>query len=176
MQQQQYSESTMDLEASCEHCYNWDFTKVTFKTPTKMPRGIPLNCFTRTGDGTDIMVSKKITFDSLKEALHQYIPEKTYRKEWTDFSKTVLSYASYECLNTAVAKQVYNHAKDLRKKHIREEGRIRDVTTNVENDILPKAMLCPQLTLDQCMVGIMHTLFLNGGKKIISLIQDVFSF
>jgi hypothetical protein len=35
-------------------------------------------------------------------------------------------------------------------------------------------MLCKNLSLDQCMVGIMHTLFLNGGKKLLTLIQDIF--
>jgi hypothetical protein len=73
-----------------------------------------------------------------------------------------------------VAKKVYNNAKDLRKKHIREEGQIRNDPGPVDNEILPKEMLCPTLSLDQCMVGIMHTLFLNGGKKFLTLIQDVF--
>jgi hypothetical protein len=116
--QQQCTETNnpvLSETTSCEYCYDWDFTKVQFRTPTRMPKDIPRHCFPSAENGTNVMTSKKITFDSLREAL-QYIHDKTYRKEWTDFSKTVLSYASYECLNSAVAKRVYNNAKDLRKR------------------------------------------------------------
>jgi hypothetical protein len=138
-----------------------------------MPKDIPLHCFAGNDASNDIMFLRAISFQSIKDAL-QYIHDKTYRKEWTDYAKTVQSFASYECVNTSLAKKVYDKAKELRKQHIREEGNVRDGGTPVNEHLLPKALLCPNLTLGQCMVGIMHTFFLNGGKKFLTLLYDVF--
>jgi hypothetical protein len=118
------------------------------------------------------MIAKKVSFETVKESL-QFIHDKTYRKEWTDFSKSVQSFASMQCINTHLVKKVYHAAKDLRKAHIREEGNVRE-GTRFDDNLLPPAFLCPELSMNQCMVGIMHTFFLNGGKKFISLIHDVF--
>jgi hypothetical protein len=100
----------------------------------------------------------------VKDSL-QFIHEKTYRKEWTDYSKTVQSFASMECINTQLVKKVYHAAKELQKKHIREEGTIRK-ESSFDESFLPPAFLCPKLSMNQCMVGIIHTYFLTGGKKV----------
>jgi hypothetical protein len=159
-------------EGTCQNCFDWDITKVQFKRPSKMPKDIPSHYYSTEGYTDDIMTAKKISFESIKEAL-QCIHEKTYRKEWTDFSNTVQSFASFECINTQLGKKVYDAAKELRKKHIREEGGIRD-NTQFCNTLLPPAFSCHDLSMDRCMVGIMHTYFLNGGKKFLGLIHDVF--
>jgi hypothetical protein len=138
-----------------------------------MPKDIPDNCYVDHNNNDDIMISKHVTFDSIKACL-QYIHDKAYTKQWTHFSNTVQSYASLECVNGALAKQVYESAKNLRKMHIQEEGNVREGSQNINEDLLPGALLSPNLSMDQCMVGIMHTFFLNGGKKILSLVHDVF--
>jgi hypothetical protein len=138
-----------------------------------MPNDIPDNCYVDQNRNQGIMTSKLVTFESIKACL-QYIHDKAYTKECTHFSNVVQPYASLECVNGALAKQVYESAKNLRKLHIRDEGNIRESSQNINEDLLPGALLCPNLSMDQCMVGIMHTFFLNGGKKIISLVHDVF--
>jgi hypothetical protein len=157
----------------CINCYDWDITKIQFKRPSKMPKDIPHNCYVDGDDTNDVLVSKKVTFESIKSCL-QYIHDKTYTKQWTDYAKTVQSYASLECVNNALAKEVYDSAKSLRKLHIQEEGVLRIDLPQIDDGRLPRAVSCRNLSMSQCMVGVMHTFFLNGGKKVLTLIQDVF--
>jgi hypothetical protein len=105
----------------CNNCYDWDITRVQFRRPQKMPKDIPDNCYVNNDKNTNLMTSKLITFETIKTCL-QYIHDKAYTKQWTHYSNTVQSYASLECVSGALAKQVYEYAKSLRKLHIQQEG------------------------------------------------------
>ena len=157
----------------CNNCYDWDITRVQFRRPPKMPKDIPDNCYVNNDETINLMRSKVVTFESIKTCL-QYIHDKAYTKQWTHYSNTVQSYASLECVSGSLAKQVYDSAKSLRKLHIQQEGNTRLDTPRINEGIIPCALLSSNLSMDQCMVGIMHTFFLNGGKKILTLVHDVF--
>jgi hypothetical protein len=148
----------MDSNSVCDKCYDWNVTQVQFQRPPKMPKDIPANCYVNGDTGNTILRSNVVSFQSIKDCL-QYIHEKTYRKDWTEFLKTVHSFASLQCVNISLAKKVYDSAKMLRKIHIRNEGHARDETPPMNHDLLPSAILSPNLSMDQCMVGIMHTFF-----------------
>jgi hypothetical protein len=119
------------------------------------------------------MISKIVTFDTIKKSL-MYIHEKSYKKEWTDFSKTAKHFASLQCVNATLAKNVYKAAKALRIMHIQENRYDVLNIPPMDETCVPKSITSGVVKFEQCMVGIMHTLFLNGGKKMIMLIQDVF--
>ena len=146
--------------------------EVRFLLPTKMPDDLPIHCYDDDLAGTHLQ-ARQITFDTMLFAL-RYIHEKTYKKEWTDFSKTAQYYASLECINTALAKRVYMNAKILRTQCIRDGTYDRESVPPMDLSSVPNILTSGTLTLDQCMVGIMHTLFLNGGKKVMLLVHDVF--
>jgi hypothetical protein len=157
----------------CNNCYDWDITRVQYQRPPKMPQDIPDNCYVNSDRNSSLMTSKVITFQSIKTCL-QYIHDKAYTKQWTHYSNTVQSYALLECVSGALAKKVYESAKSLRKLHIQQEGSARQDNPRINEGILPRVLLYSGLSMDQCMVGIMHTFFLNGGKKILTLVHDVF--
>jgi hypothetical protein len=138
-----------------------------------MPKDIPLHCYVNQSNNDDVMCSKRVTFETMKNCL-QVIHDKAYNKQWTHFSNQVQTYASLECVNSGLAKLVYESAKNLRKLHVQQEGNTRAESQRLNEDLLPPALLSPHLSMDQCMVGIMHTFFLNGGKKVLALIHNVF--
>ena len=163
---------TDSTDDECSNCCDWNVMQVRFQRPSRMPVDLPDHCY-ENGDNNQRMLSRRITFETMLFAL-QYIHNKTYKKEWTDYSKTVQYYASLECISGSVAKGIYINAKNLRIQHTHDG--VYDPNTIPPMDVssVPCSVTSGAISIDQCMVGIMHTLFLNGGKKVMLLIHDVF--
>lgn len=164
--------SIVSVDNPCIICCDWDVMKMRFQRPNNMPHDIPEECYVDS-DRTKHMIARKIDFETIQQTL-QFIHDKSYNKQWTNFSKVVRVYASLQCISAAIATRVYCAAKTVREQHIRELGSICVPAPVMNRDLLPCAVTSVHLSMEQCMVGIMHTFFLNGGKKVITLIHDVF--
>ena len=113
-----------------------------------------------------MMKAKIITFDTMMNACNT-IHEKIYMFNWS--ISNAKKYGQAECIKTSVVDAICNHSKNVRasKKSLAELP-----IPPLPIDILPAGMTQKVVRLDQIMVGIMHTLFLNLGKHILSMVKS----
>lgn len=76
----------------------------------------------------------------------------------------MLRYAQVECIKRSVVLGIYKHATNIRLNRKRLAQR---PVPPLPNDLLPSGMRQKLFNLDQCVVGVMHTLILNLGKYVL---------
>ena len=119
----------------------------------------------------DLMAAKEVTFDSMRHACY-IIYEKVFLHKWTKEAAT--KFAQVECIKGDVMEDIYQYAKELRPK------RKKDVTDetfvpHMPKHLLPQCLLQNCIELRDCLVGVMHTLFLNVGGHITENIVGILS-
>ena len=123
-------------------------------------------------DGYDknrLMGAKIITFSSMINACN-VIHENLYLHNWT--KATAKKYGQIECLKTSVIDDIYQYSRSIRspKKSLAQ----RPIPV-LPTSLLPCGMTQSILRLDQCIVGVMHTLILNLGKHLLLTIAELLS-
>ena len=138
----------------CTQCDDWDVLNVKFTPHVDYPR-----------DSTffsPVMVAKRITFDTMKEACES-IFSKSFKGIW--MRKNVDRFGQYECLRRDFVEDIWYYAKERRPVNPAE--RRNAIPPPFPSHLLPKGIIQRNLKLEDCMVGIMHTLVLNLGKHLL---------
>ena len=159
-------QSSSTSNQRCADCYDWDMLAVKFKPTKDYPRemitgdnGLPL------GDTQDdigyVLSSKKVTFDSMKDAC-VVIFTKVLERKWT--LKVVEQYARRECVRQHTWKCIYDHAVRIRN----DDSDNRDVPPG----LFPPFWKQDMIKLDHIHLGVMHYLFLNVGSHLITCIKQ----
>ena len=146
---------------NCSQCDDWDLLSCTYEPNKEYPEDSPF--FSQS------MKAKKITFESMKDAC-QTIFEFIYLHKWT--KAQVDRFAQVECLKKDIVQAIYDHAKEVRPAH---KSGVDDGTVPpaISPTILPSGLRQTSIELQDCMVGIMHTLFLNVGRHLLETVLAV---
>ena len=157
-----YHESAMSNN-QCIHCTDWDLLQVRFKPNEDYPTDA--NGY----DKNKLMEAKTIKFPSIINAC-DVIHENIYLHNWT--KAAAKRYGQVECLKTSVIDDIYQYSRSIRstKKSLAQ----RPVPI-LPTKYLPSGMTQSILRLDQCIVGVMHTLILNLGKHLLLTISELLS-
>lgn len=147
----------------CIHCTDWNLLDVRFKPHKDYP--------TDANDYNEdkLMMAKQITFPSMIEAC-DVIHENIYLHKWT--KEAAQRYAQIECLKTSVIEDIYQYSRSIRSAKKSEAQRPVPL---LPRKLLPSGMTQSILRLDQCIVGVMHTLILNLGKHMLLTISELLS-
>ena len=145
----------------CTDCTDWDLLQVKFIPNEKYP--IDADCY----NGKEMMKAKNITFDSMINAC-DVIHENIYLHNWT--KDQAEKYGQIECLKSSVIEDIYQHSKSIRNTTKRLAQRPIPV---LPRSLLPSGMTQSIIQLDQCIVGVMHTLILNLGKCLLLTIAEL---
>lgn len=168
--QNDYNESSKS-NLYCPYCTDWDLLSVRYLPNDDYPKDAP------DYNSSKMMKAKIITFDTMMKAkiitFHTMmkacntIHENIYMFDWS--ISNAKKYAQAECIKTSIVDTICNHSKNVRaSKKSLVELPIPALLIN----ILPSGMTQKVVRLDQIMVGIMHTLFLNLGKHILSMVKS----
>ena len=139
----------------CPDCYDWDVEKVKFNAHQDYPSEL----LEEGSDGT--LKCKKITFQSMLKAC-VIMFENIYLHKWTQ--QQMLRYAQVECIKRSIVLDIYKHAATIRS---RTKKLAQRPVPPLPKNILPSGMNQKLFKLDQCIVGVMHTLILNLGKHML---------
>ena len=85
--------------------------------------------------------------------------EKLYLHEWSQ--KVTLQYGQVECVKNSIIMDIYKYAKRIQPK---SKPFAQRPVPPFPWSLLPCSMNHGLFTLEQCMVGVMHTLILNLGS------------
>ena len=138
----------------CNSCYDWNLHNVQYNPHADYPMEMNNN-------NNNILSAKEITFESMRMAC-EIIFEKLYLHKWS--KKIALLYAQVECVKNSIVNDIYKYVKSIRPRSKRFAQR---PIPSFPQMLLPAAMNQKLFTLDQCMVGIMHTLILNLGRHLL---------
>lgn len=146
----------------CSECYDWNLCSVEFYVPTIFPLDA-VNVNELSTIHPNAIKSKKITFQTMKEACHtifENVKSGTWNQSVAD------SYAKRECIRESVWKKVWRTAKDAsRNPNVPIDQVVLDESS------LPCFWNQSLLSLDGFQLGIMHYLFLNVGKHLLEIIN-----
>ena len=147
----------------CIHCTDWDLLQVRFKADDMYP--VDADCYKE----NKLMKAKIITFSTMIKAC-DVIHENIYLHNWT--KEEAQKYGQIECLKTSVLENVYQYSKSIRSRSKKLAQRPIPALSKL---LLPSGMTQSILRLDQCIVGVMHTLILNLGKHLLLTIAELLS-
>ena len=139
---------------NCSNCYDWDLRSVQYIPHTDYPMEMNQS-------NNNILRAKDISFDSMRKACIVMF-EKLYLHEWSQ--KTTLRYGQVECVKTSTIMDIYKYAKRIRP---RTKRFAQCPIPPFPFSIVPSGMNQKSFALEQCMVGIMHTLILNLGRHLL---------
>ena len=140
---------------TCPKCYDWDLGRVEYYPHEDYPEEmIP-------DKERGVLTSKQITFQSMIDAC-RIMFEQIYLHKWTQ--NVMLRYAQVECIKRSVAMSIYKYAKSIRSRNKKLAQR---PVPPLPLSLLPSGMTQQLFTLEQCFVGVMHTLILNLGKHML---------
>ena len=139
----------------CDDCYDWCLKDVQYVPHPDFPIEMNSNMDVNT------LNAKDITFDSMKKACYTMF-EKLYVHEWTQ--KVMKRYGQVECLKSSVIMDIYKYTTAIRAER---KCDVQRPIPPFPHHILPTGMSQNLFTLDQCIVGVMHTLILNLGKHVL---------
>ena len=143
----------------CTTCCDFDLYSVTYVPPTSFP---PEEILRINQDANGLLRGKEVTFESMKNALLLTYQRLSTVPFWN--KKQAQEYTKYECISTSIFEEVYQLAREARDKQ---------PTPPFPEHVLPAAMKFAGLELKQCLVGVMHTLILNGGKTVLGTIREL---
>ena len=144
----------------CDDCNDWGLLNCTY---------VPDDCYPQDSPNyADEMKAKRITFETMRNACYR-IYEKAFRGEWK--RSNVDKYAQAECLRKDIVRNIWNIAKENRSRDRKQRMQVPIPAFPV--DILPTGLNQNVLALENCMVGIMHTLILNLGRHLLTTVIDV---
>ena len=92
-----------------------------------------------------------------------------YTYKWTQ--SKMYQFARVECIKESVYKSIWKHADSSRPAKTIAMQMQEPVT--MPESLLPAGMNQTIIRLDQCVVGVMHTLVLNLGKHLLLTIVNV---
>ena len=139
----------------CNECYDWELLSVKFSFNDDKFKSIY---------GSNTQQAKIVTFQTMKAAMN-LICYNVFHRRWPHMYQ-VRSFAKLECI-----KQKY--ADDIREFAKRAYEERQPNPPPIPVTMLPPAMRYCDIELSQCLVGVMHTVVLNGGKVVLSTIKDV---
>ena len=146
----------------CANCNDWDLLSIKFKPHKDYP--VELADLDENG----YMSSKEITFCSMKSACEKCYSN-IYLYKWTQ--SKMYQYARVECIKESVYKSIWKHANTNRPS--KNEALLIQDPVPMPQSILPAGMNQEILRLDQCIVGVMHTLVLNLGKHLLLTVVNL---
>ena len=147
----------------CMNCTDWDLLQVKFMPDSMYPSDA--DCYKK----DTLMDAKIITFSSMISAC-DVIHENLYLHNWT--KEKAKKYGQIECIKTSVIDDIYQYSKSIRSASKR--GAQRPIP-QLPRHVLPSGMTQSILRLDQCIVGVMHTLILNLGKHLLLTVAQLLS-
>ena len=142
---------------NCTLCNDWDYKSVRFRPHKHYPTD--LEAYRH-----PFITAKKVTFDSMKTA-YSVIFEKIRMGTWSIVKAK--KYAQVECLSSKVVNSIIEFARSV--------GSVNELSDDDNNrfwEMIPHMVASPSLSLDQCMVGSMHTIVLNLGKHVLLTICE----
>ena len=149
-----YYDQAVSSTNDCSNCYDWNLHKVQYVPPEDYPMEI-------INGNNNLLTAKEITFESMRRAC-EVMFEKLYLHEWT--KAITMRYAQVECVKNSIVDDIYRYVKNIRPRSKRFAQRPIPL---FPRKLLTSGMNQRLFTLDQCMVGIMHTLILNLGKHLL---------
>ena len=144
----------------CDVCDDWSLEKCEFKPNKGYPIDSPFF--------SEIMKSKPITFDSMRDACAT-IFEKVYKFDWT--REKAMRFGQVECLRTEIIHSMYSLARSMRPNPRPPNVIINCPDLPVEE--LPAGLRQKQIKLQECFVGLMHTLILNLGRHLLDTVRTL---
>ena len=151
---QGYYDQAVSSTNNCSNCYDWNLHNVQYVPPEDYPMEIHDN-------NNNILTAKEISFESMRKAC-EVMFEKLYLHEWT--KAITIRYAQVECVKSSIVNDIYRYVKSIRPRSKRFAQRPIPL---FPRKLMTSGMNQSLFTLDQCMVGIMHTLILNLGKHLL---------
>ena len=147
----------------CMNCTDWDLLQVRFMPDSTYP--LDADCYKK----DTLMHAKIITFSSMISAC-DVIHENIYLHNWTKVKAQ--KYGQIECIKTSVIEDIYQYSRGIRS---RTKSTAQRPIPQLPRILLPSGMTQSILRLDQCIVGVMHTLILNLGKHLLLTISELLS-
>ena len=147
----------------CAICNDWDLLSVKYKPHKDYPI-ISDDLLDENG----YMSAKQITFNTMKSACETCYSN-VYTYKWTQ--SKMYQFARVECIKESVYKSIWKHADSSRPAKTIAMQMQEPVT--MPESLLPAGMNQTIIRLDQCVVGVMHTLVLNLGKHLLLTIVDL---
>ena len=144
----------------CKKCDDWNLNKIQF-THDEYPKDAP--DYTKKW-----MDTIKIDFSNMISCC-KTIHKKIFQYEW--LRNDAERYAQRYCIKRDILNKILSDAYDKRpKKSIMLKN---NMEYNIEfpYELLPYGMRQKMINLEDCIVGIMHTLVLNLGKHFLTTIQ-----
>ena len=114
------------------------------------------------------MRSKEITFLSMRNAC-AVIFQKVYKYDWT--RDNAVRFGQVECLRSDIISSMYSLARNMRP-HPKPRQPILDCPA-MPLEHLPTGLRQKQVNLQECLVGLMHTLVLNLGRHLVDTIRTL---